>query len=59
MTEVAISNGFGITHLRILNTFSNLKVHLIIFKQLAPDVLTKAYPMLKRLADSKLVTHFL
>jgi hypothetical protein len=29
--EVAISNGFGIKHLRILNTFDNLKSHLIIF----------------------------
>ncbi len=27
----AISNGFGIKHLRILNTFRNLQGHLIIF----------------------------
>ncbi len=57
--EVTILNGFGIKHLRFLNTFGNLKSHLIIFKWLAPDVLTKAYPMLKRLADSKLVTQSL
>jgi hypothetical protein len=31
MIEVAISNGFGIKRLRILNTFGNLKGHLIIF----------------------------
>ncbi len=29
--EVAISNDFGSKHLRILNTFGNLKGHLIIF----------------------------
>jgi hypothetical protein len=31
MMEAAISNGFSIQHLRILNTCSNLKVNLIIF----------------------------
>jgi hypothetical protein len=30
MAEVANSNGFGIKRLRILNTFGNLKGHLII-----------------------------
>ncbi len=59
MMEVTISNGFGIKHLGILNTFGNLKGHLIIFQIVRPDVLTKAYPMLKRLADSKLVTQSL
>jgi hypothetical protein len=29
--ELAILNGFGIKHLRILYTFGNLKGHLIIF----------------------------
>ncbi len=29
--EMAISNGFGIKHWRILNTFGNLKEHIIIF----------------------------
>jgi hypothetical protein len=32
MKEVTILNGFGIKRLRILNTFGNLKGHLIIFK---------------------------
>jgi hypothetical protein len=49
MIEVANLNGFGIKRSRILNNFGNVKGHLII---LAPDVLTKAYPILKRLADS-------
>jgi hypothetical protein len=31
MIELANSNGFGIRRLRILNTFDNLKGHLIIF----------------------------
>jgi hypothetical protein len=31
MIEVANSNGFGIKRLRILNTFGNLKAHLILF----------------------------
>ncbi len=30
--EVAISNGYGIKHLRIFNTFGNLKGHLNFFK---------------------------
>ncbi len=30
--EVAISNGFGIKHLRIFNTFDNWKGHIIIFQ---------------------------
>jgi hypothetical protein len=29
MMEVAISNGFGIKHLRIFNTFGNLHGHII------------------------------
>jgi hypothetical protein len=29
--EMAISNGFGIRRLRNLNTFGNLKGHIVIF----------------------------
>ncbi len=59
MMEAAISNGFGIKRLKNLNTFSNLKRILIIFKYLAPDVLSKAYPLIALSADSKLVTQSL
>ncbi len=55
--EVANSNGFGIKHLRILNTFKNLEgTHNNFFFKLASDVLTKAYPKITFLADYKLVT---
>ncbi len=57
MKEEAYLNGFNIVCVRALKTYKNYKEQLMIL--LAPDVLTKAYPMVLLLANSKLVTQSL